>query len=71
MITTYTPAAKYHCRTCDDLFIEPDWKLRRGQKLSDNGDFYRIDICPSCESENIESVFNYRLRLQEQETKTT
>ena len=66
---TYTPAAKWHCRNCDELFVETDFKLRRGQKLSDNGDFYRIDICPACESENIETAFSYRLRLQEREAK--
>lgn len=70
MITSYTPAAKYHCRDCGELFVEPDWTLRRGQKLSDNGDFYRIEICPSCDSENIETAFDYRMRIvQEQETK--
>lgn len=67
---TYTPAAKYHCRNCGDLFVEPDFELRRGQKLSDNGCFYRFDTCPSCQSENIESVFDYRLRkAQEQGAK--
>lgn len=60
---TYTPAAKYHCRDCDELFIEPDWELWRGQKLSDNGYFYRIELCPSCKSKNIETAWSYRLRL--------
>lgn len=63
MITVYTPAAKYHCRDCNELFIEPESTLQRGQKLSDNGDFYRIELCPSCGSENIESAFEYRVSL--------
>lgn len=67
MITSYTPAAKYHCRDCNELFVEPDSDLRRGQKLSDNGNFYRIEICPSCGSRNIETAFAYRLRMASQD----
>jgi hypothetical protein len=59
---TYTPAAKYHCRNCGELFVEPEWGLRRGQKLSDDGDFYRFERCPSCKSENVETALAYRLR---------
>ena len=51
-----TLPAKYHCRDCGELFREPGWTIRRGQKLSDNGDFYRIDVCPACKSENVESA---------------
>lgn len=58
------PAAKYHCRACGDLFVEPERSLRRGQKMSDNGDFYVIKICPSCESEDIETAFAFRLQQE-------
>lgn len=62
MLIIYTPAAKYHCRDCNELFIEPESELRRRQKLTDNGGFYFIEVCPSCQSENIETAFAFRLR---------
>jgi hypothetical protein len=60
---SFTPAAKWHCRSCDDLFVDADFTLRRGKKISDNGDFYRTVVCPSCKSANIERAWAYRERL--------